>query len=865
MDKRNTNTFRPPRIAERILGFFYSDRHAFTHLGDFAEVYAEIADRRGTPVAILWYGSQILKSIPGFLIVRFYWSVIMFKNYFVIFSRNLIRDRGISLINLGGLAVGLACFLLILTYVRFETSYDRFHEKADRIYRVLAESTGMGSRLSTSTSDVLASALPSHIPGITRATIIYLDYGELILEYGEKRFYQKGLFADTSFLDVFSFPAIWGDTQTALSDPSSIVLTESTARKLFGRENPVGKVIGRKSMGGRRDLTITAVLRDVPPNSHIQFDYLASLETLRSDKSAFNMFGSWDVCYFTTYIELARGQSSESAESLIPAMMSKVANDKDRSFLKFSFQPLRDIHLRSKSISGDASGGDIRYVRLFLTIALLILLIACVNHVNLATAQAAGRAREIGIRKVSGAFRTQIFQQFLGESFFITALAGGLAFILIAVVTPRFENLFGIPIQIQFIGLNSLWLWLAATVVFVSFCAGVYPAVVLSGFQPVLALKEYTSSGKKKAFLRSFLVVFQFTSSVVLIMATIVVFSQMRYVKSERLGYNREHVVIIPAREKETLEKLPVIKSALEERPEVVSASLSASLPTGFRVKYYGLNMTRDDGTNVKLNFDTGYVDENFLDVFEIGLVSGRNFRAGDKNVVLINEAALKELGWKEPVGKKFRGGPNEIIGVIKDFQNGSLHNKIGPMSLFYSPGGGQIAVRIRPGELTKTIEVLRSVFEQNNPGQPFDFYFLDDTYNALYKKEINTGRIFGAFAGLAVLIACLGLFGLTSFNVARRTKEIGIRKILGASVSRLVLLLNRDFVRLVVIGNLLAWPLAAFAMNKWLENFAYRISVRPWIFLLSSLLSLSLAVLVVAAKTVKAALVNPSETLRYE
>jgi putative ABC transport system permease protein len=325
MDKRNTNTFRPPRIAERILGFFYSDRHAFTHLGDFAEVYAEIADRRGTPVAILWYGSQILKSIPGFLIVRFYWSVIMFKNYFVIFSRNLIRDRGISLINLGGLAVGLACFVLILTYVRFETSYDRFHEKADRIYRVLAESTGMGSRLSTSTSDVLASALPSHIPGITRATIIYLDYGELILEYGEKRFYQKGLFADTSFLDVFSFPAIWGDTQTALSDPSSIVLTESTARK----------VIGRKSMGGRRDLTITAVLRDVPPNSHIQFDYLASLETLRSDKSAFNMFGSWDVCYFTTYIELARGQSSESAESLIPAMMSKVANDKDRSFLNF--------------------------------------------------------------------------------------------------------------------------------------------------------------------------------------------------------------------------------------------------------------------------------------------------------------------------------------------------------------------------------------------------------------------------------------------------------------------------------------------------------------------------------------------------
>lgn len=481
MDKWDISSIKPPRIAEKILGFLYSDRRAFTHLGDFEEVYTEIRGRSGAVTADLWYIFQILRSIPGFILTKFYWSAIMFRNYFVISLRNLIRDKGISLINLTGLAVGIACFLLILTYVRFEVSYDRFHEKADRIYRVLAKSVNMG--LSTSTSDVFASALTSHIPGIARATIIYPDSGEPILEYREKQFFQSGYFTDVSFLDVFSFPLIRGDKRTALSNPSSIVLTESTALKFFGSEDPVGKVISRKNTGGSRDLTVTGILRDTPLNSHLQFDYIISMETLRSSKSASEMFGSWDISAFTTYIELAPGQDCESVENLIPAMMSKVSNDKDRSFMKFSFQPLKDIHLQSKSISEVSSHGDIRYVRLFLTIAFLILLIACINHVNLATAQAAVRAKEIGIRKVTGAHRLQIFEQFLSESFFTTALSGGLALGLIVLAMPRFDDLFGVSIKPQLLGFSSLWPWLAATVVFVSLCAGVYPAFVLSGSQ----------------------------------------------------------------------------------------------------------------------------------------------------------------------------------------------------------------------------------------------------------------------------------------------------------------------------------------------------------------------------------------------
>jgi len=859
---------RPPRIAEWILERLHSDRKHYTHLGDFEEVYNEILHRRGAAAAGLWYVGQILKSIPGFFLTRFYWSGVMFRNYFVISWRNLKRNCGASLINLAGLAVGMTCFLLILTFVRYETSYDRFHEKADRIFRVLARSEGSG--WSVVTPDVLASALPSNIPGIVRATSVYRPWSDKpILEWQEKRFFQKGLFADNAFLQVFSFPAILGDRRTALAQPSSIVLANSVARKLFGGEDPIGKVVVWKTPGSRRDLTVTAVLKDVPRNSHLQFDHLISLETLRADKSNANMFGSWNISYFDNYVELAEGWNREAVETLLPGMMTKVAAENADAGLasrKYAIQPLTDIHLRSNSAFGLSSDGDIRYVRLFLAIAFLILVIACVNHVNLATARSAGRAREIGIRKLTGAFRIQIFEQFLGETFFLTFAAGGLAVGLLLLVRPGFGRWADIPLRFHLLGQNGLWLWFGATLAFVCLAAGIYPAFVLSGVSPARTLKKYAASGKQSIFLRNLLVVFQFAASVILIAATVVVFGQMNHVRSMRLGYNRNQVVIVQAREEEALKKLPALKEAFERRPEVVKASLSVSLPTRLGVRYYDLPATRDDGQKIKMNYHCGYVDESFLDVFEIELAAGRNFRRGDRDAMILNEAALNELGWKEPLGKKFRiGREGEVVGVVKDFHFESLHNKIGPMALFYNAGGGQIAVRVRPGDPAKSIETLRTVFEQTIHGQPFDYSFLDDSFNALYKKEIRTGEIFAAFAVLAILIACLGLLGLTSLSVARRKKEIGIRKVLGASNSRLVLLLNKDFLRLVAAANILAWPVAYLAMNKWLENFAYRIPVGSWIFLLSGGLSLGVALFVVGWQTVRAALIDPAETLRYE
>jgi len=859
----------PPRIAEWILGILHSDKGEFSHLGDFEEVYNEISGRRGKAAAGVWYWFQIIKSLPGFALTIFYWRTVMFRNYLVISFRNLVRDKGASLINLFGLAVGMACFLLILTYVRFETSYDRFHEKADRIYRVTSDRGK--SEKTIVTADPLAPALMAAIPGIEKITGIYPDWwgGKPVLQVAEHQFYQSGFFADAAFLDVFSFPVVAGDRGTALAGPSKIVLTESTARKLFGRDDPAGKIVVWKSTSGPLNLAVAAVLSDIPANSHLKFDYIISLDTLRHEKNYAYMFNAWNMANFVTYVELAPGRTWKSAEAAISGWLSKLTaqGDKNRPFASaIHLQPLSDIHLRSNFKTDNADTSDIRYVRLFLAIAALILLIACVNHVNLATARSSARAREIGIRKVTGAYRTQIFQQFLGESFVMTILAGALALGLITIVLPWFNALVGISLRLRLIGVGGVLPGLAATIVFVGFCAGLYPSVVLSGLHPVRTLKEFSASGRKGAFLRNLLVVSQFTASVVLIAATVVVFGQMHYVKSMRLGYDRERVVVIPAHEQETSSQLPVLKTEMERRPEVVKVSQTSGLPTNISQNWSGFETVKDDGTKISFGFQCDYVDENFLDVFGIELAAGRNFRAGEKNVMMLNEAAVKDLGWKEPVGKKFKlfMGDAEVVGIVKDFHYASLHTKIGPMALILEPGR-QLAVRVRPGDLAHTIGVLRSVFEKNTHGQPFDFFFLDDAFNALYRTEMRTGQIFGAFALLAVLIACLGLVGLTSFNVSRRTREIGIRKVLGAPVARLVVLLNRDFIRLVVIANLLAWPLAFYAMSRWLQDFAYRIPIRPWIFVLSSALSLAVSILVVGTQTVKAAKVNPADTLRYE
>jgi putative ABC transport system permease protein len=857
----------PPRIAETVLGFLCPRRGALSPVGDFAEAYAEIAARRGSAAAGFWYGSQILRSIPGFLLTRFYWSAIMFRNYLVIYFRNLIRDKGTSLINLAGLAAGMACFLLILTYVRFEMSYDGFHANAGRVYRLLNVTKSMG--VGTTSPDPLAAALKAEIPEIRRFTQIMPPRGNPVLQAGEKQFFEKGFFADASFLEILSFPLLSGDRSTALAGPAKIVLCRSAAEKFFGTQNPIGKTMTFKDLSSPRDLTVTAIVGNIPSNSHIKFDFLISLDTLRADKQLAWMFGRWTVANFPTYLELAEGTPPAAVESKIAAWSSRLVGQGNKNLIPRNsrLQSLLDIHLRSDFRNDYAETGDMKNVRLFMAIAVLVLLIAGINHVNLATARSGVRAREIGIRKTAGAFRGQVFQQFLGESFALMILAGTLALGLYVLVFSRFAALVGVAMPMSLVGSGSVLPWLALTIILVALVSGIYPASILSALPPVRTLRELSPTGRKGSFLRNLLFVSQFTASVALVAATLVVLGQMRFVRSTRLGYDREHVVVISASERETRQQLPTLKAELERRPEVVRVSQTSGLPTDIRQRWQGWKATKEDGTEIDCDFKCDYVDENFLSVFKIELAAGRDFRAGDKDAVLLNETAVRDFGWTDLTGKKLKFGETDykVLGIVRDFHFASLHNKIEPLALIMDNDCGKLAVRLRPGDLGKTMGVLRSVFEKNIHGQPFDFSFLDDDFNSLYKKEVKAGSLFGAFAGLAVLIAGLGLFGLTSFTVARRVKEIGIRKILGASVSRLVLLLNRDFIRLVVIANLLAWPLAYAAMNKWLELFAYRISVSPWTLLLASLLSLAIAFLIVAGQTVKAASANPTNLLRYE
>jgi putative ABC transport system permease protein len=578
------------------------------------------------------------------------------------------------------------------------------------------------------------------------------------------------------------------------------------------------------------------------------------------------MIDNWRVWNYTTYVELTAAQAESQVEQKFPAFLTR--QGQEAGGYEFFLQPIEDIHLKSQIQGELATNNQIRYVYLFMSIALIILLIACINYMNLVTARSMTRAKEIGIRKVAGANRRQLIKQFIGETLLVTVFALGLSLLMITFILPYFNVLIGTDLQKSALSQTSLLVLIAGTVLFVGISSGMYPALVLSALMPVNVLKEFSASGKKGAGLRNVLVVFQFGASIVLIACTLVVFNQLNFIKNQKLGFDREHVVVIPMRERETKDKAQAIRTELLQHPEVLGVSISSGLPTNIRSRYGGVKFTKDSGEELETSVRFDYVDYDFLDVFKIDLVAGRNFSrefGKDKKAILINETLWKKLGWAEPVGKDVDFMDyTRVIGVVKDFHFASFHNEIEPMALVFETGNN-IAVRVQPGNVTSRVELIRTVFENNSKSQPFAFYFLDDSFNELYQKEQRSGEIFGYFSLLAIFIACLGLLGLASFTVERRTKEIGIRKILGAPILKIVSLLTKDFVRMVVLANVVAWPVAYFAMRKWLENFAYRINMTLGIFLLAAGAALLIAFITISTQTLKAALSNPVDTLRYE
>jgi putative ABC transport system permease protein len=796
----------------------------------------------------------------------------MIKNYILISFRTLIKNFSYSLINIIGLGLGLATFLLLMTWIRHELSYDHFNEKADRIYRSSLEysSGGRVASLSVSPTALLPAmmSLPETETGVrlynpSAWTPYVIKKGETLLQ--EKRFYA----ADSAFFDVFSYKLIQGDPKRVLTAPYSVVLTESMAVKYFETENAVGKTL---QVNGNQDYVVTGIMEDAPTNSLLQFDFISSFSSLRAAREQ----PIWWSANYQTFVVLHPNASLQALRDKTNEIVKKAVNadlSSESDYVKYNFVPLTDIYLRSPFDGEPEVVSDIKYIYIFSAVALLILIIACINYVNLATARAAERAKEVGIRKVVGAQRKQLFVQFIGESLIITSLSFFVAFLMSQLMLPLFNQLTGksftheLLLQPSFIGLSFLILLGIALV------SGAYPAFAITSFKPATVLKGNFKTSGKGIWLRQSLVVFQFAISVMLITGTLVILKQLAYVQEKKLGYDKENTVILPLDKKtgEVFESL---------RNEVMRTGAARYVARGTESPAYV-----QGGYSISSNEDeqgiitTGLLaDEEYLPAMDMEIVQGRNFTKADREritkdtayVFILNESALAALyvDPSEAIGKKVFMGQRkgEIIGVVRDFHFTSLHRNIGPLVIF--PEEWQfrkLFIKLPEGNISSHLEKIKSVYTTLVTHRPFEYEFLDQQYEALYSNEQRLSSVFIVFATLAIIIACLGLLGLVSFSAVQRTKEIGIRKVLGANARSIVALISRDFTKLVVIAIIIGIPLAYWMMTEWLSAFAYKTEIGVLPVVLASVVCITISLGTAGYQAVKAALIDPAKTLRNE
>ncbi|MGD9347360.1 MAG: ABC transporter permease [Candidatus Aminicenantes bacterium] len=799
----------------------------------------------------------------------------MIKNYLKVAIRNLLRYKGYSFINILGLAVGIAASVLIFLYVTHEMNYDKFHEKADRTFRITADWSNQGdSRIhQLGTPYILAQTIRDKYPQVESITQLSGPLGDVVLRYRDNAFKETDVFAaEPSFFDVFSFPLIKGDPKTSLKDPNMLVLTQSLAKKYFGDEDPMGKTIEVKASDDKLFFQVTGVMEDIPHNSHFRFDMLISMKTIYPEPRM-----GWTWNNYTTYITLQNGVTQGLMEEKL-VEIDKVYCEGGQEHIPWiwTLEPITRIHLHSDLVTGNQPNGSMAYIRLFSGVALLILLIAGINFVNLATARSARRAKEVGLRKVVGSQRKQLVHQFLGESVLLSLIALIIAVILIEVALPLYRNLTGKILGLDYFGSPFVIPGLLGLALGVGILAGLYPAFFLSSFKLTHVLKGSPSAGRGRGalVLRNGLVVFQFTMSVLLIIGSLAIFRQLNYMKNQRLGFDKEHVVVI--HNADTLGgQLAPYMERLKQQSDILGVSAVRSIP-GRGTPNWGMGVEgipRERPLN--MNFMT--CDQDFADVLDIKMLEGRFMSRdypSDVDAVVINKKAAEYFGIENPIGKKLRIWWTEknltIIGIIDNFHFESLHRDVRSMGYLLpeaidSTRRPFLLVKISSQVTLDAIAFLQKTWDSMSGGLPFEFTFLDEKVNSLYENDNRAGRIVTLFSCLAIFVSCLGLFGLAAFVAEQRTKEIGVRKVLGAPMSNIMWLLTGQFVKWVLIANLIAWPVGYWVMNRWLEGFAFRASLSVWIFLVSGTLALLIATLTVSSQVIKAALTNPAQSLKYE
>ncbi|NIG53090.1 ABC transporter permease [Chitinophaga sp. Cy-1792] len=807
----------------------------------------------------------------------------MIQNYAKVAFRNLRSNKAFTAINITGLAIGIATSLIILLYISHELSYDRFNKRSGDIVRVVFRGHVKSDAMNEShVFPPVAQTLKNECPEIEEAVRIKLTFAPII-SLNDKTFEENNYaLADASLFKVFTIPLLNGDPNTALTDPNTIVISKAIASKYFGDQNPVGQLLHFKNTN--QDMRVTGVYDKIPENAHFHFDMIGSLTGFPDASS-----NSWMTSGYHTYLLLRPGSDYQKLQAKLPAIMDKyMAPQMEQSMhltlkefraagndIGIYLQPLTDIHLHSNFPDEMEPAGDMKYIYIFGAIVLFMILIACINFMNLTTANAIGRVKEVAMRKVLGAPKNRLVLQFLLESISITLIATLLAAILAVILLPSFNQLAQRNLSIS--GHDLLWLipGLFLFAVVVGTFAGIYPAWFLSSFKPEAALKRsFSPGGKQGNRLRSGLVVFQFFISITLMVSTAVVYKQLSYIQHKKLGYNKDQVIILNQADHLDQAVSARLRSIIQQDSRVADITTSGFIPSG--PTYNNNFFIFENGTSAQVKSICYEIDEHYINVMGMTLAEGRNFSPAystDSTAVIINQAAVKAMGWTgNVIGKTFRHLSNEgigkefhVVGVVNDFHFKSMHSLISPLVMKLSENYGNILIKTNTKDVTGLLATLQKEWEQLNVDTPFSYSFLDQRFEDTYKSEANVGRILAIFAGLTVFVACLGVFGLATFTAKKRSKEISVRKVLGASVTSIITMLSADFLKLVIIAFAVAGPVAWYMMNNWLQGFAYRVNISWWIFAVSALTAILITLLTVGTQAIKAAIANPVKNLKAD